>query len=54
MANKESKQKVGFLMVGLKITQESEQCYMAAPPGRPPDPIPASVGHLSFQTSRQS
>ena len=28
MAKKESKQKVGFLMVGLKITQESEQCCM--------------------------
>jgi len=28
MAKKESKQKVGFLMVGLKFTQDSEQCYI--------------------------
>ena len=26
MAKKESKQKVGFFMVGLKFTQDSEQC----------------------------
>ena len=50
MAKKESKQKVGFLMVGLKFTQDSEQCYMV----KHPPPLLGSRAERGGEAGRAS